>query len=717
MWPISGYILNLPQATELMPTTTTYARDPVQPEAMQVLLEASAMLLATSSESAVLSQILDLAGKLCHADAYAVWRAFDGGTVWRAIATRGLSESYRTEVVGEARPVPAAAFAVEDISDPLVIRDRDHFEAEKIRSLLAVPLNMHGEGTGTLTFYWRTPRSFSQSDKDFAFALGNLAAAALTISELHEQNRNEKARLGFLAEASCVLASSLDYETTLQQVARLAVPHIADWCTVHIVEDGAVNRLVVAHVDPEMLALATDFSKRYPEEIRPDRGLGALLRTGSSEFIARITDEMIAAAARDEDHLKMLRDLRITSSIMVPLTSRGTVLGAIRLLAAGEPTRYFTQDDLQLAEDLARRAGAAIENANLHRAVLQQEHQLRLSHAAARIGHWTLDVAKQKTIWSPEFKAMHHLPPDMEPTWASGAALVYPDDRERVLEKLQAVLDSTDDNLHIENRAVTPDGQLLWLQSRGRIVRDAKGKALVIHGITIDVTESRLAENALRRTEKLAAAGRLAATVAHEVNNPLEALMNLVYLAQHCEGLPEQAAVYLKTASAEINRMAHVVRQTLGFYREQQHPVETDLGLLVAEVIELYRSRAQSRGIQLCLSAEPERKARVNSGEIRQVIANLVANAIDATPEGGTIAVSVVHCDEGVAIAVKDSGTGIADVHREHLFEPFFTTKLDVGTGLGLWVSKEIVDKHAGRIEVASKALAGTTMTVILPRG
>lgn len=700
-----------------MPLLSKETGEITRPEALQVLLDASAMLLATSSEQALLTGILNLASRLFDADAYAVWRCYEGGTVWKAVATRGLSESYRTEITVQATQTPRTILAVEDLlSDPNVSRFKAVYDAEGIRSMLVVPLVLQGVAAGTITFYWKQARRFSESDKDYASALSNLSAAALTISELHEQAVREKRRLAFLAEASSVLASSLDYETTLQQVARLAVPHIADWCIVHVVEDGVPNRLIVAHADPAMLTSAQEFSRKYPEELVPERGLGLLLRTGKSEFFPRITDEMLVPAARDAEHLRMLRQLAMTSSILVPLTSRGTILGAIRLLAAGSG-RHFTTDDLQLAEDLGRRAAAAIENAQLHRAVVEQEGQLRLSHAAAKIGHWTLDLARNKAVWSNEFKAIHHLPPETEPTVEGGAALIHPEDRESVLKRLQETLESGADVLSMDHRTLTPDGRLLWMQSRGRVLRDETGKAVRIHGVTIDVTESRLAENALRRTEKLAAAGRLAATVAHEVNNPLESLMNLIYLAESTEGLPPQAILYLKTASEEIKRMAHVVRQTLGFYRESIHPVETDLGPAVAEVFELYRGRAHGRSLRLSFHAEPGLMVRVNSGEIRQVIANLVSNAIDATPAGGVIAADVRRIDGHVRVQVTDTGTGIAPGDLEHLFEPFFTTKSDVGTGLGLWVSKGIVDKHGGSLVLESRQPPerGTIATILLP--
>jgi PAS domain S-box-containing protein len=673
------------------------------------------MLLSASNEETMLTQILGMARHLLQADAYAVWREVNEGRLWRVIAKCGLSAAYRTEMRGPDI-APAGPWEIENVfTDPRLGPDRHAYEQEGIQSMMVVPWQLGAAIRGTIVFYWRTPRSISQEDRDFAEALVNLSAAALNRIELDRSTLAEKRRLVFLAEASQVLASSLDYEATLQQVARLAVPQIADWCTVHIVEDGVVSRLIV-HAEPDAMELASEYSAKYPEALYPDRGLGKVLRTGEPEIYPYIPEELIVQSAIDAEHLRLLRKLDLRASILYPLIARGRVLGAIRLLGTGNRPAY-TSDDVQLAGELALRAAAAIDNARLHRAVMEQESELRLSHAAARMGSWSWDQVHQKISWSPEFKLMHNLPPDAQPGFEGGRDLIHPDDRERVLRELAEALVSDAPAINQEHRAITPDGRVLWVQSRGRIDRDAQGRPTRIAGISIDVTESRLAEQALRRTEKLAAAGRLAATVAHEVNNPLEALVNLIYLAQRTDGLSAEAAEHLRIADGELSRMAQIVRQTLGFYRESVSPQQVDLGQLVAEVVELYRSRSLSRGLILSQKSEEadDLTALVNGGEIKQVVANLISNAVDATAKGGSVTVATRRIPAGVEITVADTGTGITEANRQHLFEPFFTTKSDVGTGLGLWVSKGIVEKHGGTITLYASSEAGSTFRVLLP--
>jgi signal transduction histidine kinase len=182
--------------------------------------------------------------------------------------------------------------------------------------------------------------------------------------------------------------------------------------------------------------------------------------------------------------------------------------------------------------------------------------------------------------------------------------------------------------------------------------------------------------------------------------------------------LPESVAAYLKTVDEELMRIAQIVRQTLGFYRESVGPRKSDVGTIVSETVEVYRSRIAARDVKCELELETGLFAYVVPGELKQVVANLVSNAVDATDPGGSLRVVVRRAGDKAEIAVADTGCGIDIEHLPHVFEPFFTTKSDVGTGLGLWVTKGIVEKQGGTILVASstgESDHGTTITIALP--
>jgi PAS domain S-box-containing protein len=231
-------------------------------------------------------------------------------------------------------------------------------------------------------------------------------------------------------------------------------------------------------------------------------------------------------------------------------------------------------------------------------------------------------------------------------------------------------------------------------------------------GIIIrDVSERVRSEEALRKTEKLAATGRLAASIAHEINNPLEGLMNLLYLLRTFSGLSGPALDYVNMAEDQTRRIAEIAQKTLRFYRQSTLPVRARVAELIDSILDLYKSRMHTLNIQLERECDAEITLFCYEGEIRQVLANFVGNAIDAMSGGGRLLVRVRRSrswsgsqTEGVRITVADTGSGMTPQVRSRIFEAFFTTKEAVGTGLGLWVSQEIIEKHKGRVHVRSRA-------------
>ncbi len=240
-----------------------------------------------------------------------------------------------------------------------------------------------------------------------------------------------------------------------------------------------------------------------------------------------------------------------------------------------------------------------------------------------------------------------------------------------------------------------------------------------------DLTDQKRSQDVLRRTEKLAAAGRLAASIAHEINNPLEAVTNCMYLLQQLS-LDDLARTYVNLAQQELNRVTHITTQTLRFYRQSTRPVKTDVHELFETVLALFEVRLRSHHVKVERQFHALPAIIAYDGEIRQVLANLVGNALDAVHfEGGRIILRTHRSrhwqkgTEGIAIVVADNGSGIPSAARERIFEPFFSTKGITGTGLGLWVSREILTKHAGEMRVRSRTgpRAGTTFRIFLPLG
>src|SRR4051812_12878490 len=226
---------------------------------LQILFDASATLIGSLRMEELLPKVLELARKLNAAEACAIWRQDPDTHVWRIAAAIGLSSAYRQVAIqAESGIVGERPFCFEDVSQiPSTVNRSSLYEAEGIRSLVAMPMTIGGRVAGTLAFYYHEPHRFSETELRVATALTNLAAAAVETAELQLEREQARVRNEFLAEASAVLASSLDYEVTLAAVARLAIPQIADWCVVDIARsDGVLKRLAVAHADPEKLAWA-----------------------------------------------------------------------------------------------------------------------------------------------------------------------------------------------------------------------------------------------------------------------------------------------------------------------------------------------------------------------------------------------------------------------------------------------------------------------------
>jgi PAS domain S-box-containing protein len=265
------------------------------------------------------------------------------------------------------------------------------------------------------------------------------------------------------------------------------------------------------------------------------------------------------------------------------------------------------------------------------------------------------------------------------------------------------------------------DGMYRHFLSRAIAVKNDAGEVEQWIGSATDVHDQKLAEDALRKSEKLATAGRLAASIAHEINNPLEGVTNSLYLAMQDPTLRGETLGYLKTAEQELMRVSHITTQTLRFHRQSKSPRRVDVCDIVDSVLALFKGRLMSRNIVVREECVRGAFATCLGDEIRQVVANLVSNALDATEKGvlrirvrATRSFTRGEWVEGVKLAVADTGHGIPAGAVDHIFEPFVTTKEATGVGLGLWVSQEIVVKHGGWIRVRSQS-GGTAFEVFLP--
>ena len=344
------------------------------------LVAASGTLFGSPLIEDVIPSVIVLARTLILADGYAIWRFDVDAKRWKIGASAGVSETFAARITGSylgdqvsTLPFSEPLIAESVYTVPMLAERIDTFRAEGIESMLAVPLQIAGHATGTLVFYFRTRHQFTDVEVQTSRALANLAAAAITTAELYElqQVSRERAELAnrqaaFLSDASAALGGSLDYEATLRTVAQLAVPRIADWCAVDIVDDqGRVQRLAAAHVDPARIELARTLQDRYPDDPNAPGGIRHVIRTATPAMYPAITDAMLVASARDPEHLRAMRALSIASVIMVPLAAHGRTFGALTFVYA-ESGRTYTDADFRFAQDVGYRSALAVENARAY---------------------------------------------------------------------------------------------------------------------------------------------------------------------------------------------------------------------------------------------------------------------------------------------------------------------------------------------------------------
>jgi signal transduction histidine kinase len=278
-------------------------------------------------------------------------------------------------------------------------------------------------------------------------------------------------------------------------------------------------------------------------------------------------------------------------------------------------------------------------------------------------------------------------------------------------------------NYPLEGELMGAPGELRYWTVNYFPVRGADGSIQGISAASLEVTQQKRAEKALMESEKLAAVGRLAQSISHEINNPLEAVTNLLYLIATDPALPQSLETYLDLAQSEVARVSQIATQTLRFHRQTAKPTLVTALQLVEPVLNLYHGRLSNSGIVVERRLTTSTEVLCLENEIRQVLSNLIANAIDAMRTGGRLLLRSHDATNragarGLRVTVADTGSGMSRETQRRIFEPFFTTKDLNGTGLGLWISEEIVQRNGGRLEVRSRddgRTHGTVFCLFLP--
>jgi PAS domain S-box-containing protein len=509
-------------------------------------------------------------------------------------------------------------------------------------------------------------------------------------------------RLRVLAEASQQLASTLDYETTLSNLATLLVPRYADWYAVDVIDDdGRFRRLAVVHRDPAKAEWAAKSQEVYPVDADEAEGPARVVRTGKPALYRTISDELLVSSTKDEGHYEVLRALGMESAMVVPLTAGGRTFGALMLVSA-DPSRLFDEDDLDFAQHLGRRAAVAVDNARLYGAAEERARAaLVVEHVADGVA--LVDRDGVIRLWNP---GAAHI------TGLSAAESVG-----RRADELFGSWDpaaglSTAGTGHPVTQAVEVDGRELWLSITG--VEFEQGRVYAFRDLT--------AERGLEALKS-----DFVSTVSHELRTPLAAIYGaaLTLRRRDVQLREPQRDGLLEVIANESDRLARIVNDILWASRLESGVVQT--AIEQCDGIDLARSVVDAArqyippSIDLVLETPDDAPAiAADTDKVRQVLTNLVDNAVKYSPDGGRVTMSVAVDGPRLRYSVRDEGLGVPPAEHRRIFEKFYRLDPDLtrgvgGTGLGLYISRELLERMGGRIWVESSGTGGSVFVAELP--
>ncbi|MEO7039602.1 MAG: PAS domain-containing protein [Gemmatimonadaceae bacterium] len=568
-----------------------------------------------------------------------------------------------------------------------------------------------------------------------------------TCTDVHDQRRATEG-LSVLAEASAVLATSLDTDAAMRTVAQLAVPRLGDWCTVDLLEpDGTLRRVATVHSDPAMLAIADEFNRRYPASPDDPGGIYEVLRSGTVEA-SEITDEMIIAGVADTEKRDLLLTLGLRSYVTAPMMVDREAVGTLTIVSA-ESGHFLGPSDITRVQELARRMALAIERTKLfaetvsardaetvsNELLRESEAKLVLSMEAGGLGSWEWDIQHDRVMWSPQTERMHGL---AEGTFSGSreefVSFIHPDDRERVASEIARTLAEHRSTYHIKYRFTRTDGAVRWLEGFARLRTDENGEPVSFLGVSHDVTEREElleGEQQARRDAEAANAAKalFLTTMSHELRTPLNAVSGYVDLLEMgvrgpVTELQREDLRRIRRASQHllvlINDILNYARLEAGSVELHFSEVAIDDALAGMEALIAPQLRAKGVAYEYCPC---DRNVRVNvdRDKLDQILLNLVGNAVKFTDGGGRITLSCEVIDQMARIIVDDTGRGIPRGKLQMIFDPFvqvdrhLTPERQQGVGLGLAISRDLARAMRGDISVQSDAGKGATFVLTLP--
>lgn len=540
---------------------------------------------------------------------------------------------------------------------------------------------------------------------------GAISGYVKVMRDVSDFRRSEN-NLLFLSEASKLLSSSLNYTKTLNRVAEIAVPQIADWCTVDLlVGKGKIEQVAVAHKDPKKVTWAKELRKKQPIDMKTNSGVPHVLRTGKSEFYPLVTDKMLAASVKTKKTLDLVRSLQITSVILVPLLVGGMAIGVITFLTTGGRKR-FTKTDLRMAEELATRASLVINNAQLYKSARENEFKFKSFVRSNIIGVFIANKEGKIYAANESFsKIIGYSREELKQGKVIRWKLV-PREYETREKKAMKELEQKGSTTPWEKEYIRSDGSQIPVLVTSTLIEPSSGTNITL---VVDMTERKKLEQ--RKDEFIGIAS-------HELKTPLTSIKGYIQILERIirEMGNERAKTLISKTNTYINRMNSLISDLLDVSKIQSGKIrfnyeKFDFYDLVTEVIDAIQPTTTKHTI-ICKDCIHQ-DIIGDRNRLEQVFTNLLSNAIKYSPKADKVTIRMTRDSKYITVGVTDYGIGIEKRHHDKLFRRFYRIEKSSnqfsGLGIGLYISSEIVNRHGGKIWVESMEGKGSTFYFKLP--
>lgn len=562
-----------------------------------------------------------------------------------------------------------------------------------------------------------------RNEADEVSGLGVVVRDVTDRTKVIHELRTLEANLSYLSEASKVLSTSLDYLVTLKMVAQLAVPKIADWCSIDLINsEGLLEQVVIAHQDPEKVKWAEHLHETVPRRIDETQGIGKVLKTGESEFYARITPELLeqATAKITPEEMKVLQQLDIKSLMIVPIFHNGRPIGAITFVSA-ESGRYYTENDLDMAEELAARASLAIENSLLYEKVKNEQDRLRDMLASVPGVVWEAwgepDDSGQKINFVSDYveKMLGYTVEEWLATPNFWLSIVHPEDKEHASATAKKTFDSG--KLGVNRfRWMRKDGKPVWVEAHSYAIKNKKGKKVGMRGVTMDISDRVGIEK--QKDEFLG-------IVSHELKTPVTSLKAYAQVLHRrfVKRNDEHSAKQLAKMDNQLNKLTTLISDLLDTTRIESGKFAFNTEIfeiddLIKETAELMQLTTEQH--KVVMHGTCDVKVEGDRERVGQVLTNLISNAIKYSPESDRVDIHLEKVGEKIQVCVQDFGEGISEDDQARIFDRFYRVgskrqETSPGLGLGLYISSQIVQRQKGELWVESELGKGSTFCFTLP--